>query len=125
MNWLADFVVLIHFLFVVFVVGGGLLLFWSKKMAIIHIPAASWGAFIEFSGWICPLTPLENILRYKAGGTAYEGGFIENYILPILYPSGLTREIQIILGASVIIINLIVYLIVFRGKLHLGKLFHR
>ena len=123
--WLADFIVVIHFLFVVFVVSGGLLLLWSKKIAFVHIPAACWGAFIEFSGWICPLTPLENYFRYSAGRAVYEGGFIENYILPILYPSGLTREIQIILGTAVIVINLFLYLFVFRRKLRLLSLFNR
>lgn len=115
--WLADLIVVVHFLFVVFVVTGGLLLFWSKKAVIVHIPAVFWGAFIEFSGGICPLTPLENYFRYKAGREVYESGFIENYILPILYPSGLTREIQIILGTAVIVINLFVYLFAFRNNL--------
>jgi hypothetical protein len=114
-------VVVIHFIFVVFVVSGGLLLFWSKKIAFLHIPAAFWGTLIEFTGWICPLTPLENGLRYKSGSAVYEGGFIENYIFPVLYPSGLTREIQIILGSALIIINLIIYLLAFKRNLPIAR----
>ncbi len=112
-TWLVNIVVIVHFLFVLFVVGGGFLLFWSKKFVLLHLPAAVWGALIEFTGWICPLTPLENTLRYRTGGVVYEGGFIENYILPILYPSGLTREIQVVLGSMVVVINLTIYFLVF------------
>jgi hypothetical protein len=75
----------------------------------IHIPAASWGALIEFAGWICPLTPLENWLRFRGGVAGYAGGFIEQYILPVLYPLNLTREIQFVIGAVVILVNLIAY----------------
>ena len=114
--WLANLVILIHFLFVIFVIGGALLLLWSKKIVLLHLPAVIWGALIEFTGWICPLTPLENELRYQAGREIYEGGFIENYIIPILYPSGLTREIQIGFGSFVIIVNLCLYWYVFIRK---------
>ena len=106
---LADVVVVIHALFVVFVVLGSLAVLRWPRLAWLHLPAATWGALIEFAGWICPLTPLEKWLRVRAGGTAYEGGFIEHYLLPILYPPGLTRGTQIVLGLLVVAINLAVY----------------
>ncbi len=85
-------------------------------MAYFHIPAAVWGALIEFAGWVCPLTPLEHWLRRQAGSAAYSGGFIEHYILPILYPSALTRDIQLLLGFLVIALNLAIYAYVFRRR---------
>ena len=112
---LADLVVGLHFLFVLFVVIGGLLVLRWPKLAYFHVPAAVYGAAIEFAGWICPLTPLEKLLRARAGGGGYEGGFIEHYILPVLYPSALTREIQLLLGFLVIAVNLAIYAYVFRG----------
>ncbi len=102
---MADLVVAVHFLFVLFVVLGGLLVLRWPRVAYLHIPAAIWGAAIEFGGWICPLTPLENWLRRQAGSSGYSGGFIEHYILPILYPSTLTRTNQLVLGALVLILN--------------------
>ncbi|MEP7226704.1 MAG: DUF2784 domain-containing protein [Gemmatimonadales bacterium] len=111
---LADVVVGVHFLFVLFVVLGGLLVLRWPKLAYLHVPAAIWGAAIELAGWICPLTPLENSLRTQAGSAGYSGGFIEHYILPILYPSALTRDVQLILGFLVIVFNLIIYAYVFR-----------
>lgn len=110
---LADLVVGIHFLFVLFVVLGGLLVLRWPRLAFLHIPAAVWGSWIEFSGGICPLTPLENSLRARAGQAGYSGGFIEHYLIPVLYPSELTREIQLLLGAVVIAINLAIYLYLF------------
>jgi hypothetical protein len=83
-------------------------------VAYLHIPAAVWGALIELAGWVCPLTPLEQWLRRRAGGAGYSGGFIEHYILPVLYPSALTRPIQLILGVLVIAANLGIYAYVFR-----------
>ena len=109
-------VVAVHFLFVVFVVLGGLLVLRWPQVAYIHIPAAVWGAAIEFAGWLCPLTPLENWLRRQAGSADYSGGFIEHYILPILYPSALTREIQLLLGFLVIAANLAIYGYAFRRR---------
>jgi hypothetical protein len=106
---LADLVVGLHFLFVLFVIFGGLLALKWPKVAYVHLPAALWGAFIELAAGICPLTPLENSLRRQAGQAGYEGGFIEHYIIPVLYPSGLTREIQLALGLLVIVINLAIY----------------
>ena len=106
---LADAVVLAHLAFVVFVVGGGLLVLWRRWMAAIHIPAAAWGVFIEFSGRICPLTPLENDLRTLAGEAAYSGDFVERYLIPVLYPPGLRRDVQIALGVFALAVNVAVY----------------
>ncbi len=113
---LADFVVVLHFLFVLFVVLGGLLVLRWPRVAWLHLPAAIWGAAIELAGGICPLTPLENSLRRQAGGTGYSGGFIEHYILPVLYPSALTRDIQLLLGILVIALNLGIYCYLFCRK---------
>ena len=113
---LADLVVGVHFLFVLFVVLGGLLVLRWPKVAYLHVPAAIWGAVIELAGWICPLTPLENWLRRQAASVGYSGGFIEHYILPILYPSALSRNIQLLLGTIVIAVNLAIYAYVFRTK---------
>jgi hypothetical protein len=109
----ADFLVLLHFLFILFVVFGGLLLFKWKWIAWLHVPAAVWGALIEFIGWICPLTPLENKLRLAAGGEPYSVSFIEQYIAPLVYPSGLTRNIQVELGIGVVVINVAIYAVFF------------
>lgn len=111
---LADAVVLVHALFVVFVVLGGLLALRWPRVAWVHLPAAAWGAFVEFAGAICPLTPLENTLRARGGGTAYASGFVEHYVLPVLYPASLSREWQWLLGALVIVVNIVVYTIVIR-----------
>jgi hypothetical protein len=113
-RFLADLVVGVHLLFVLFVIFGGLLFLRWPRVAYLHIPAALWGAVIEFAGWICPLTPLENWLRREAGGAGYSGDFIEHYILPILYPFALTREIQLLLGFFVIALNLVIYAYVAR-----------
>jgi hypothetical protein len=106
---LADLVVGVHALFVVFVVFGGLLALRWPWAAAAHLPAAVWGTLIEFRGWVCPLTPLENSLRASAGEAGYEGGFIEHYLLPVLYPMGLTRGVQLVFGSLVIAVNLVVY----------------
>jgi hypothetical protein len=106
---LADLVVAIHLAFVLFVVLGGLLVLRWPQLAYAHVPAAVWGAWIEFTGRICPLTPLENSLRARAGQAGYSGGFIEHYLLPLLYPSALTRTIQLVLGALVVVLNLGIY----------------
>ena len=106
---LADLVVGLHALFVVFVLVGGLLALRWPWVVFLHLPAAVWGALIEFQGWICPLTPLEKALRAAAGDAGYEGGFIEHYLLPVLYPAGLTREVQLVLGTAVIVLNVGIY----------------
>jgi hypothetical protein len=106
---LADVVVVVHVAFVVFVVFGGLLVLRRPRLAWLHVPAAVWGALIEFRGWICPLTPLENALRARGGQGGYSGGFIEHYLVPALYPTGLTRGVQLALGSLVIGVNLAIY----------------
>jgi uncharacterized membrane protein YhhN len=113
---LADLVLGLHFLFVLFVILGGLLVLRWPRLAYVHIPVAVYGALIEFVGWVCPLTPLENSLRAKAGQAGYQGSFIEHYLLPILYPSALTREIQLLLGSSVLVLNLLIYAYLIRQR---------
>jgi hypothetical protein len=105
----ADCLVLVHLAFVVFVVAGGLLVLWRPSLRWIHLPAAVWGALIEFTGWMCPLTPWEQALRAQAGQVGYTGGFIEHYILPVLYPQGLTPAVQIALAFLVIGVNIAIY----------------
>ena len=106
---LADFVVLIHFSFVLFVIGGGVLVLKRRGWAWLHIPAAIWGTLIEVGGWICPLTYWENALREKAGEQVYTGDFVATYIMPILYPDALTRELQWLFAVLVIVINAFIY----------------
>lgn len=105
----ADIVVVLHFAFILFVVFGGLLVYRWPRLAWLHLPAAAWGAAIEFLGAICPLTPLENRLRVAAGEQGYTGGFIENYLIPIVYPQGLTPQVQTLLGVAVVLINGVLY----------------
>jgi hypothetical protein len=107
--FLADLVVVIHFLFILFVICGGLLVLYKRNWAWLHIPAALWGALGEFTGWICPLTPLENWLRLQGGGSPYASGFIARYVVATIYPSLLTRSQQIFLGLAVILINGAIY----------------
>jgi hypothetical protein len=106
---LADLVLIVHLAFVIFVLCGGLLVLRWRWIAWLHLPAAVWGAAVEFSGWICPLTPLENWLREQAGETSYSSDFVAYYLLPILYPGGLTHDLQFLLGTAVLIINISVY----------------
>ena len=113
---LADLVVLIHLAFIVFALLGGLLALRWRCVPWVHLPAATWGAAVELFGWFCPLTPLENWLRRSSGSAEFSGGFIERYLLPILYPAELTRELQLVLGCSVVVLNLAVYLAVWRRR---------
>jgi hypothetical protein len=106
---LADAVLVLHALFVAWVVLGGLTAFWKWKLAWLHLPALAWGAAIVGMGWICPLTPLENWLRQRAGLTAYADGFIQHYLLPLIYPPGLTRDTQTMLGVLLLAGNLVIY----------------
>ena len=108
-RFLADLVVLIHFCFIVFVILGGLLAFRWPRMAWLHIPAAAWGGFIELTGRICPLTPLENRLRSAGGLTEYSQSFVEQYLIPIVYPVGLTPELQTLMGFLLICLNVSIY----------------
>lgn len=114
---LADLVLVVHLAFVLFVVMGGLLVLRWPWIAFIHIPAAIWGVFIEYTGGICPLTPLENSLRRTGGQAGYSGGFIDHYIQPMLYPVGLARGTQIVLGSLALLVNLVAYgLVIARMK---------
>ncbi len=101
--------VVVHLAFVLLVVFGGLLVLRWPRLALIQLPAAVWGVVIEWAGWICPLTPLENSLRARGGAAGYGGGFVEHYLLGVLYPAGLTRNVQIVLGLTVLLVNAIAY----------------
>ena len=107
---LADAVLVLHLGFILFVVLGGFLVLRRLRLAWLHVPVVLWGAAIEFGGWICPLTPLEQWLREQGGEAAYTGGFIEHYLTSLIYPEGLTRNIQLLIGAGVLAINAAIYL---------------
>ena len=113
-RWLADTVVLVHVAFVAFVMLGGFLALRWHAVVWAHVPAAIWGVLIEYAGWICPLTPLENSLRARAGEAAYSGDFINHYVLSALYPSGLTPRIQLVLGSLALLVNLVAYTLLIR-----------
>jgi hypothetical protein len=115
-RWLADGVVLFHALFVAFVVAGGFIALRWRRVAWLHVPAAAWGALIEFAGWICPLTPLENALRQRAGEAGYAGGFVDHYVVGALYPAGLTPSVRWFLGAFVLIVNVVAYVLFMRHR---------
>jgi hypothetical protein len=117
----ADTVVLVHLLFIVFVLFGGLLVLRWRWLMALHLPAVAWGMAVEFLHLYCPLTPLENHLRQAAGQQGYEGGFIEHYLIPLIYPRGLTAEMQLGFGAVVLVLNVAVYLYVIRGALRPAK----
>ena len=106
---LADGVLLLHLGFVLFVTLGALLLARWPRVAWVHLPAAAWGVLIEFAGGVCPLTPLEQQLRRKGGEAGYSGGFIDHYVTATLYPNGLTREVQIVLGGALLLVNALLY----------------
>lgn len=112
----AELVVALHFAFVLFVILGGLLVIRWPRVIWLHVPAVTWGVLIEFSGWICPLTPLENRLREVRGQRGYQGDFIEHYILPALYPEGLTRSNQLVLGGIAAVLNIAIYAFIFRRR---------
>jgi len=114
---LANTVVAVHGLFIVFVVLGGFLAWRWRWVAAVHLPCAAWGVLIEYRQWVCPLTPLENHLRVKAGEQGYHGGFIEHYVLPAIYPSGLTPQLQWVLGTAALAVNLLVYGVLLRRLL--------
>ena len=106
---LADAVVALHALFVLFALFGGAFVAWQPRVAIVHLPAAAWAAWVEFTGTICPLTPLENAFRGAADAAGYEGGFVEHYLLPTLYPVGLTSRMQVAFGVIVVALNVSLY----------------
>ena len=111
---LANAVVAFHGLFILFVVLGGFLAWRWRWVAAVHIPCALWGILIEYRGGICPLTPLENSLRARAGQQGYAGGFVEHYVLPVIYPKGLTASVQVALGTVVLAVNLFAYSVLIR-----------
>jgi len=106
---LADFVLLLHMAFVLFAALGGVLVFKWRRVAWFHIPAALWAALIELVGWVCPLTPLENWLRHKGGEAGYQTGFLERYLLPLIYPAPFPRSLHVVLGLLVLGVNLAIY----------------
>jgi hypothetical protein len=112
----ADAVLVLHAVFVVFVVLGGLGVRRWPWLAWLHLPAAAWGAAISFGGWICPLTPLEVALRRAAGEAGFAGGFVEHYLFGVLYPDGLTPAVQVLLGLGVLAVNAVVYLRLLRRR---------
>ncbi len=108
-HWLADLVVVVHGLCVTFIVLGGFLTWRWRRVAWVHVPLALWGVLLEYRGWICPLTPIENYFRHRAGAAGYSGGFIDHYLLPLIYPAGLTPRLQLILGTIALLVNLAAY----------------
>ena len=108
-RWAADLVLVAHLAFVAFVAVGGLLVLRWRRLAWVHVPVALWGIAIACVGFVCPLTPLENRLRRLGGEGGYEGGFIEHYVTALLYPAGLTRQAQLVIGALALAINVVVY----------------
>ena len=116
MALLAALIVFIHLSFVIFATLGGVLAIRWPRIAWLHLPCAAWAAFVEFSGQICPLTPLENALRRHAGLDYYSGDFVANYIFPLLYPTGLTRRAQMAIGCFVIVTNAIAYAFVWKRR---------
>ncbi len=114
---LADVVIVVHFAFIVFAVAGAMLLLirpLRRWIAVMHVGCAAWASYVMFSGRICPLTPLENHFRRLSGDAGYEGSFIERYLLSVIYPEGLTRDVQIALGLGVVLVNAICYAIVWK-----------
>ena len=113
---LADAIVIAHLAFIAFVLVGGIWVLARPRLAWLHLPAVAWVAYAELSATICPLTPLENALRRQAGDAGYDGGFVDHYVIPVIYPAGLTPRIQWMLGAVVIAVNLAVYAIAWRRR---------
>ena len=113
---MADVLLVVHLAFIVFVIGGGLLVLWKKWIALLHVPALGWGAFSEFTGAICPLTPWEQALLVRSGEAGYRGDFIEHYLVPTIYPAALTPSLQIVFGFAVLAINAAVYAFVWRRE---------
>ena len=115
---IADAIVVAHLAFIVFVLLGGLLVVRRRNVAWVHVPAVVWAAYAEFTSTICPLTPLENLYRARAGQGGYEGGFVEHYLIPTIYPSALTPRVQLLLGAIVVAVNVTFYVIAWRRHRH-------
>ncbi len=113
-RFLADATLVIHLLFIVFAVAGAFAALRWRLLVWAHLPCALWAVAIEWGGWICPLTPLEVFFRRCAGQAGYAGGFVQHYLLPVIYPHNLTREIQVGLGIGVLLVNLLAYALVVR-----------
>jgi hypothetical protein len=113
---LADLTVLVHVAFVVFALGGGLLAARWPRVVWLHLPAAAWAVFVELTGRVCSLTPLENWLRARGGGATYSASFVEEYLLPVLYPASLSRELQWVLAGVVVAANGLAYAWVLRRR---------
>lgn len=113
---LADLIVVLHATFVLFVVGGALLVAKWPRLLPVHLVCVAWGAYTEFTGTVCPLTPLENHLRRLAGESGYTGGFIEHYVIPVIYPAGLTPGLQLALGVLAVAVNVVAYAVLWRRR---------
>ncbi len=116
--WLSNLIIILHLLFILFVLLGGLLVLRRPRWGWLHLPAIIWGFLVELNGWLCPLTPWENQLRELSGRRAYEGDFIGRYLIPLIYPADLTREMQYLFAAVVICINAGVYLFIWHRYKH-------
>ncbi len=117
-GWFADAVVVLHLAFIAFAAAGGLLVWWRRALAWIHVPAMAWGAYVAIAGRTCPLTPLEQWLRRQSGDTPYQGDFVEAYLVPIVYAGDLGPNVQMLLGTLLLVVNAIVYTAVWRGAPH-------
>jgi hypothetical protein len=113
---LADGVVLLHFAFIAFVFAGAALVAWRRWIAALHLPALAWGIYTETTATVCPLTPLENVLRHAAGQVGYRGGFVEEYLVRVIYPPGLTPAIQLAIGIGLVLVNAAAYAWIFRPR---------
>jgi len=113
-RFLADFVVVFHVLFIAFAILGGLLVLRWRRVMWLHLPAVAWAVLVEVMSWPCPLTPLENHFRRRGGEAGYRESFVEHYVMPVLYPAGLTDEVQILIGGFVFAVNVAVYAVVVR-----------
>ena len=118
---MADATVIVHLAFILFVVFGGLLALRWRRVVWLHVPAALWGAAVEFTGRICPLTPLENRFRLASGAPTYHSSFIAHYLVPIIYPADLSREMQIALGLMVVVLNAAIYGALWRRRAGAGR----
>lgn len=112
----AEVVLLLHFAFIGFVLFGGALAIWRRWIVLVHLPSAAWACFVELSGRVCPLTYVENYLRERAGQSGYAQGFIEHYLLPVIYPADLTPRVQIVLAGAVVLVNMLIYGWLFRRR---------
>jgi len=121
-RWLADATVVLHALFIAFVVLGGFAVARNVRYAWLHVPAVAWVVWLELTGAICPLTPLENALRARGGSEGYTGGFVDHYLMPLIYPAGLTHSAQVLLGAGAFVLNAIIYAWIWRRRRSKGEL---